>query len=318
MGSIPMGHSPKGDAGMNQNSERKGIFYAGSAYFAWGVLPIYWNLINGISAEKILAHRIIWAFVFMMLILLVTRKMPLFFSALKQLRQEPKKLLVLIIVSLLISANWGSYIWAVNNERILEASLGYYINPLVSVMLGVFILKERLTKAQLMSVVLAFIGVLIMTINLGEVPYIALLLGFSFAFYGLMKKQIVFDAAVGLTVETMIMIPIALIYLLVIKEVALASHAIDNLLLLGTGAVTALPLLYFAKGARFLSLTTLGFLQYIAPTITLLIGVFVYKEAFLLTHFIAFSFIWLALIVFSVSKTKWFVKKVVNEKQLSA
>jgi chloramphenicol-sensitive protein RarD len=212
----------------------------------------------------------------------------------------------LFSASFLITANWFLYIWAVNSSHMVETSLGYYINPLVSVLLGIFFLKERLTKAQLAAFFIAAIGVLILTVSYGRFPWLAFALALSFGLYGLMKKTIKLDALRGLTIETMFVLPFAIIfyvYLFINGKAVLFHDTIQtDFLLLLTGAATAIPLLLFTKGAQNIPLYMIGFLQYIAPTCMLILGVIIYGESFALIDMISFSFIWFALILFTVSK----------------
>lgn len=294
---------------MNKNNEiRTGAIYAGFSYLLWGLLPIYWKLLEHINATEILANRVFWSFVFMVVVLLFTKKWGLFIHTLKGFAKNQKQMYALIIASLLISVNWFIYIWAVNHHHMIDASLGYYINPLVSVLLGMIVLKEKLTIYQYISFVLAAVGVIIATISYGQFPWIAIVLALSFGLYGLAKKLINVDSAVGLTLETLVVTPIAAIYigwLFVNDTNALLSINIGtDLLLIGAGAATAVPLLYFAKGAQKIPLSLLGFLQYIAPTLTLLLGVFAYDEHFSKLQLLAFMFIWSALTLYSLSKTK--------------
>lgn len=294
---------------MNKNNEiRTGAIYAGFSYLLWGLLPIYWKLLENINATEILANRVFWSFFFMVIVLLITKKWGLFIHTIKGFTKNQKQMYALIIASLLISVNWFIYIWAVNNHHMIDASLGYYINPLVSVLLGMIVLKEKLTIYQYISFGLAAIGVIIATISYGQFPWIAIVLAVSFGLYGLAKKLINVDSAVGLTLETLVVAPISAIYigwLFINGSNALLSINIGtDLLLLGAGAATAVPLLYFAKGAQKIPLSLLGFLQYIAPTLTLLLGVFAYNEHFSKLQLLAFMFIWSALTLYSLSKTK--------------
>lgn len=294
---------------MNKTNDiRTGAIYAGFSYLLWGLLPIYWKLLEHINATEILANRVFWSFVFMVIVLLFTKKWGLFIHTLKGFAKNQKQMYALIIASLLISVNWFIYIWAVNNHHMIDASLGYYINPLVSVLLGMIVLKEKLTIYQYISFGLAAIGVMIATVSYGQFPWVAIVLAVSFGFYGLAKKLINVDSAVGLTLETLVVTPIAAIYigwLFMNGSNALLSINIGtDLLLLGAGAATAVPLLYFAKGAQKIPLSLLGLLQYIAPTLTLLLGVFAYNEHFSKLQLLAFIFIWSALTLYSLSKTK--------------
>lgn len=298
---------------MKSHSTRRGIIYTAGAYILWGTLPLYWKLIQDVLAEEILAHRIVWSFVFMLLLLGFSRRFRQLGAAWQKLRHSPKSFLALLFASLLISVNWFLYIWAVNHDHIIETSLGYYINPLVSILLGMIVLKERLNFWQLFSVALAAVGVTIMTVQVGSFPWIAILLAVTFGIYGLVKKLTHFEAGIGLTMETLVITPLALAYLLYLQvngSLAFGSSSIStSLLLMGAGVATAIPLLYFAKGAQLIPLTMLGFLQYISPTITLCMGVFLFNEPFTNVHFTAFFFIWTALVIFSLAKTKFMVKR---------
>ncbi|MBS4191630.1 EamA family transporter RarD [Bacillus sp. FJAT-49705] len=295
---------------MKKNEVQMGVFYAGFSYFIWGLLPIYWKLLHHVSADEILVNRIFWSFFFMVGVLLVTRKWGEFIHTLKNFRSNKKQLFALVLASLLISCNWFIYIWAVNSDQLIEASLGYYINPLVSVLLGMIVFREKLSPAQYFSFALAIIGVLILTISYGRFPWISFILALSFGLYGLSKKMIKVDSAIGLTLETLVVMPISLLYIVILfakgTQSFLTVSVGTDLLLIGAGAATALPLLYFAKGAQKIPMSTLGFLQFIAPTLTLILGIFIYHEPFSKVHFISFLFIWLAITLFSLSKTKIF------------
>lgn len=284
--------------------QKEGIIYAALSYFIWGLIPIYWKFVQHVSAGEILAHRVLWSFVFMIILLLLINKWRGFLSFVKEIAYQPKKLAALLTASILVSINWGIFIWAVNSGHILQTSLGYYINPLVSVLLGVVVLKEKLSGAQILSFTLAGIGVLILTLHYGEVPWVALSLAVSFGLYGLAKKMIKVDAEIGLTLETMMVTPLAIIfmiYLLFTSKPLFFESASTSLLLMGGGIATALPLLFFAKGAQKVPLSMMGILQYIAPTMTLLIGVFMYHEPFTKIHLLSFIFIWSALLIYAAS-----------------
>ncbi|GGJ66090.1 chloramphenicol-sensitive protein RarD [Anoxybacillus voinovskiensis] len=288
---------------MNEHERKLGIFYTAAAYLMWGILPLYWKLLDNYAAAEILAHRIVWSFVFMIGLLVVTKQFSLFRAQIVEIWKQPKLAIGVIASACLISANWFIYIWAVNHDHIVEASLGYYINPLFSVALGMVVLKERLNIWQWVSFLLALCGVLIITFQYGKFPFVALSLALSFAFYGLTKKLASFEAAIGLTFETMVVMPISFVYLIIHSEPLSLSNW-QTFLLVGAGPATALPLLYFAKGAKRISLTMVGFLQYLSPTLSLMLGVFLFHEPFTKAHLYAFSCIWLALIVFSFAKTK--------------
>ncbi|MEH6941782.1 EamA family transporter RarD [Bacillus sp. JJ722] len=302
---------------MSKQSEYEGIFYGALSYVIWGFIPIYWKLLQHVDSTQILGHRVIWSFVFMLLVLWFSRKWSAFIAYVKEIANNKKKLLALFVASLLVSANWGIFIWAVNAGRILDTSLGYYINPLISVLLGVTVLKERLSKVQVISVCLAGIGVAILTLYLGSFPWISLTLAITFGLYGLAKVLIDADATIGLTLETMMVTPIAIGYFIYLffQDQSMSLSGQEFLLMMGGGVATALPLLLFAMGAKKMPLSMLGFLQYIAPTISLLIGVFVYQETFTKVHFIAFLFIWSALLLYSSSQVRKGVRMKKNLEQ---
>lgn len=293
--------------------ERNGVLLAVTAYLIWGILPVYWKSLAHVSSVEILLGRIVWAFLLTFILILLLRKGPELWADVKTLWQSQKHFWSLVLASILISGNWFIYIWAVNEGFLVQTSLGYYMNPLISVLLGIFFLKEKLSSSQKFAFLLAIIGVVILTVSYGAFPWISFILAISFAVYGLVKKQIQLDALRGLTIETFFITPIALVlYLsLLIKGDAAFLH-IDlktDVLLIFTGVVTALPLVLFAKGAQRMPLYMVGFLQYIAPTMMLFLGVVVYGETFGKTELLAFSFIWLALILFTVSKVLEVLKK---------
>lgn len=293
------------------NERLLGILSAAGAYLLWGILPVYWKQVSQISAYEILAHRIIWSCAFMFLVIVATRGQKQFLAETAAICHCRKKLWGLIMASLLISANWLIYIWAVNANRVVETSLGYYINPLVNVFLGVAVLKERLSLWQSVSFVLAALGVMNIAMHFGAVPWVSLSLAITFALYGMCKKILGLGAITSTTLETLIVSPAALAYLLYLAGQGSGSFAVASTLtmslLMGAGAVTAIPLLLFASGANRLTLSLLGFIQYLSPTITLAIGVGLYHEAFTGVHLVSFSLIWLALTVFSLAGTRPFM-----------
>jgi chloramphenicol-sensitive protein RarD len=295
---------------MADREHKLGVFYAGGSYLIWGILPIYWKFLDHVNPVEILATRIFWAFMFMIIVLFFSKKLLLFSDVVRGMLKNKRQTSALIIASLLISVNWFIYIWAVNHDRIIEASLGYYINPLISVLLGMIVLKEKLSNAQYFAFGIAAIGVVVLTVSYGVFPWISFGLAISFGVYGLVKKLLRVDSEIGLTLETLVVTPIALIYLLYLffqnQHSYFAVSFSTDLLLIGSGAATAVPLLYFAKGAQKIPLSMLGFLQYIAPTISLLIGIQVYHEKFTGIHLLSFSFIWVALLLFTISQTKIF------------
>lgn len=285
---------------------QKGIIWAAGAYIVWGVLPIYWKTLQHVPSAEILTSRVLWACLFTLIIVILMGNLSTLRNDLIALWRNKKAFWSLFSASFLITANWFLYIWAVNSSHMVETSLGYYINPLVSVLLGIFFLKERLTKAQLAAFFIAAIGVLILTVSYGRFPWLAFALALSFGLYGLMKKTIKLDALRGLTIETMFVLPFAIVfyvYLFMTGKAVLFHDTIQtDFLLLLTGAATAIPLLLFTKGAQNIPLYMIGFLQYIAPTCMLILGVIIYGESFALIDMISFSFIWFALILFTVSK----------------
>lgn len=289
-----------------------GYVYALQAFFAWGILPIFWKLLSHVSAVEVLAHRIFWSFVFLLLLLLWTKQ-----KRLLDLLRQKKTRNSLIISSLLIGGNWGLFIYAVNTNQIVEASLGYYINPIVNVVLGMLVLNEKLDRLKTLALILASSAVIYLTIDYGQFPWIAIILACSFGFYGLVKKTAGIEAIPALAVETLILTPVAaiyIIYLLIDGSGALfiGNWTTDSYLML-TGVVTTLPLYWFAKGAQRIPLSAVGFMQYIGPTLMLLIGVIIYKESFKYEQAIAFGLIWFALAIYTYSMIKNTKKKSISK-----
>lgn len=279
-----------------------GVLYAVAAYALWGILPIYWKLIDRVFSMEILANRIVWAFVFTALIVTVTRQ----WGQLLRIFKNKRQMLSILVASILIAFNWGLYIWAVNSDRIVDASLGYYINPLLAVTLGVILFKEKLNRTTAVALAIASLGVIIKTIQYGKVPWVSLGLAVSFALYGAMKKSIKVSSILGLTMETAMLAPLAAVFMLARHFTGLDAYGTQEtwviLLLAGGGVVTAIPLLLFASGTRRLPLSLIGFTQYISPTLSLLIGVFLYHEKFTPVDLVAFCLIWAALVLYSVSQ----------------
>ncbi|MCG7333230.1 EamA family transporter RarD [Salinicoccus roseus] len=287
---------------MSENS--KGIIFALGAYLIWGFLPIYWKQVEHISSYELIAHRVLWAFIFMIVFILVTNRMPLFYKDLKFIFRDKKKVIALFAASTVITTNWLLYIVAVNNGHILDASLGYYINPLISILIGFVILGERFSKSQWMAIIIVFLGVTYLAVGLGSAPWISLTLALSFSIYGLIKKVINMDAVFALAVETFVLAPFALIYILFLEGSGGGNFGInaDSLVMMGTGVITAVPLLLFSLGAQRIRLSLIGILQYFAPTIMLLIGVFMYDEAFMDIHTVAYILIWSGLAIYTFSR----------------
>ena len=278
-----------------------GLFYGITAYVAWGLLPVYWKLLDEAPPIEILAHRMLWSFILNISIVVYTKKWDEFIDAVK----DWKKFRPIIASALIITANWFTYIWAVNSNHIIEASLGYYINPLIVVLLGMIVFKERSDKSQYIALILATCGVIVVTAEYGRIPYVALTLAITFALYGLFKKISGVESSVSLAVETALIAPIALGYIFYrqINGIGIVGKVspITTILLFCAGFATALPLLWFSKAAKRLDLSTLGFLQFISPTISLLLGVLIYGERFTKTHLISFSLIWIGLLIYSIS-----------------
>jgi len=285
-----------------------GLASAIGCYVLWGFLPIYWKLIDHVPALEILAHRIVWCFLFLLVLLAATGRLGPARREAAAIAADRKKIAGVLAATVLISINWLVYIWAVNDSRIVETSLGYYINPLVSVLLGVVVLKERLTLPQSAAVALAALGVLNQAVHVGGLPWVSLSLAVTFGLYGLCKKMLNIGAITGLTIETLLLTPASLGYVAWLQATgagALAGGQIaTDLLLLGTGVVTAVPMLLFANAANRIPLSVLGFVQYLSPTLALFVGVFVYHEPFSLTQFVSFAFIWAALAVFSLAPAR--------------
>ena len=280
------------------NSIRFGFLCALGCYTIWGGLPLYFRALGHIGPSEMLAHRIIWSVPTGLILIVLARNW-------RDLRaaMSPKHLLWLSISALLIGLNWMVYIWAVSQERVIEASLGYYINPLVNVLIGAVFFSERLRIAQWFAVAFAAVGVGVMTMALGYVPWIALVLCFSFAFYSVIRKQVQVDSRAGFVVEAAMLAPLALIWMgWFIGQPGgriMGQGGSDIPMLLLSGPITAVPLILFALGAKRLRLSTMGMMQYIGPTLQFIISVFIFKEVFGPTHAVAFAFIWTALIVFT-------------------
>jgi chloramphenicol-sensitive protein RarD len=285
---------------MDAKQTRQGIFFALAAYFMWGIAPAYFKLIQQVSADEILTHRIIWSFFFMLALITLGRN----WHKVRAACQNRKRLLLLAVTALLIGGNWLLFIWAVNNHHMLEASLGYFINPLVNVLLGMLFLGERFRRMQWVAVALAFTGVLVQLWQFGSLPIIGLGLAFSFAFYGLLRKKIAIDAQTGMLIETLWLLPVAAAYLFLFADSPTSHLSANpwslNLLLVAAGIVTTVPLLCFTAAATRLRLSTLGFFQYLGPTLMFLLAVTFYGETIGQDKLVTFGFIWAALILFTL------------------
>lgn len=285
---------------MSLTREQKlGGIFAASAYSLWGLAPLYFKQIDFIPAPEILLHRIVWSFLLLFLLLLALKQGDKVLAVLRQ----PKTLGWLFVSAVLLGGNWGLFIWAVNNNHMLDASLGYYINPLLNVLLGMLFLGERLRRLQWAAVVLACTGVLIQLITFGSLPWIALTLAGSFAIYGLMRKKLAVDAISGLFYESLLLLPLALWYWWQHADSSAANLLHNswqlNSYLIAAGLVTTVPLLCFIAGARRLQLSTMGFFQYIGPSCMFVFGVWLYHEPFAAERLLTFGLIWLALLLYT-------------------
>ena len=285
---------------MSLSREQKlGGIFAASAYSLWGLAPLYFKQIDFIPATEILVHRVVWSFLLLMLVLLALKQGHKVLTVLRQ----PATLGWLLLSALLLGGNWGLFIWAVNSNHMLDASLGYYINPLLNVLLGMLFLGERLRTLQWAAVALATSGVLLQVLTFGSVPWIALTLAGSFAIYGLMRKKLAVDAISGLFIESLLLLPLALWYWANYADSSganlLANSWQLNSYLVAAGLVTTVPLLCFIAGARRLQLSTMGFFQYIGPSCMFVFGVWLYHEPFAAERLLTFGLIWLALLLYT-------------------
>ncbi len=284
---------------MSSDRTRRGIVYGLAAYGLWGAVPLFWPLVSQASALEILAHRVIWSLV--VCVLLLVTVIPKGWWARVGNRRS---LLLLGTAAALVSVNWGTYIWAVNSGQVVETSLGYYINPILSIILGVVVLRERLAPAQWVSVGLAALAVIVLTIDYGRLPWIALTLATTFATYGFIKKKVNGGAVDTLAVESGLLTPVGLGYLIFLQANGTLTFGHlglpHSLLLMATGVVTVVPLLFFAAATTRLPLSTLGLLQYVAPTLQFLLGVLYFGEAMSIGRWIGFSLVWLALVILTV------------------
>ncbi len=278
---------------------RSGIIYAALAFLCWGLFPIYFHALGDVPPMQILAHRMLWSLGFLLIVLVLRRQ----WKWLNVVRQ-PRVFFSFVLSAVLLSANWLVYIWSVTNHHVIEASLGYFINPLVNIMLGYLILKERLRAVQWVAIAIAALGVAWLTWQTGTVPWIALFLAFSFGSYGLLRKTAALGALEGLSFETIVLFPLAAAYVIWLtvngQNVFINTDSdTTRVLLVMAGPLTAIPLLLFASGARRIPLSILGLLQYLSPTLQFLLGVWLFKEAFTADRLVGFALIWSALILFA-------------------
>lgn len=282
-----------------------GILYAASAFILWGIFPLYFHAIRAVPPLEILGHRMLWSLLFLAIVLTVRQQ----WKWLPQVVRQPRVLGAFVASALLLSSNWFVYIWSVNNGHVLDASLGYFINPLINVMLGMLVLKETLRRGQWLAIGLAACGVAWLTWSAGELPWIALILGISFACYGLLRKTAALAALEGLSLETMLLFPLALGYVAWLtvhgqNTFVNTDTGATRWLLAAAGPITAIPLLLFAAGARKISMSALGLLQYLSPSLQALLGVWVFHEAFPQARLIGFAIIWTALALY-VAEGLW-------------
>ncbi|CAM4040320.1 EamA family transporter RarD [Pseudoalteromonas byunsanensis] len=280
-------------------TQQQGYIFAVLAFFMWGLAPIYFKQLNTVDAIEILTHRVIWSVVFVIIIIALLKQ----WHKVQHILKKPKLMLMLCVSAGLLGFNWGLFIWAINSNHILDASLGYYINPLLNVLLGMIFLAERLRKWQLVAVALAVIGVTIQVLSFGSFPIIAFSLAGSFAVYGLIRKKIPVESLPGLLLEAVILMPFAIAYWYFSAPTATSdlvqNSLLTNVLLISAGVVTTLPLLCFTAAAKRIPYSTLGFFQYIGPSLMFILAVVFYGEIFSAQRVVTFAFIWSALALFS-------------------
>lgn len=283
---------------------RQGVIFAILAYTIWGLAPIYFKAVGHVPAFEVLAHRVIWAFLFVLVLILASGRMQRVVAAFK----APKLLLRLGLAALLIGFSWLIFIWAVANNHMLDASLGYYINPLLNVVIGMVFFAERLRRLQLFAVALALVGVIVQLVTFGSIPWVAFALAGSFATYGALRKKLPFDSLTGLWLEILLLLPVMLIWFLFWADSATSDLQANtwqlNLLLVMAGVITTVPLLFFTGAAQRIRYSTLGFFQYIGPSLMFLLAVFVYGEIFTLDKVVTFAFIWVALAIYSIDAAR--------------
>jgi chloramphenicol-sensitive protein RarD len=281
------------------SDQRRGFLLGLAAYGMWGLFPLYWPLLEPAGAVEILAHRVFWSLAVMVALVVAVRRT----GRLRALLASARARSILTVAAVLIAVNWGTYIWGVNNHHVVETSLGYFINPLVTVLMGVVLLGERLRRLQWVALAIALLAVVGLTVEYGRPPWVALVLAFSFASYGLAKKKAAAGAVESLTVETMVLAPAALGFILWLSLTGASnftSHGAGHAVLLASaGLVTAVPLICFGGAATRVSLTTIGLLQYVTPTIQFAIGVFLYGEPMPALRWAGFGLVWLALVIFT-------------------
>jgi chloramphenicol-sensitive protein RarD len=284
----------------NLNEEKQGVIYAILAFTFWGLVPIYFKLVSSVSPTEILIHRIIWSVVFLTVLIFSTKQI----SVLKKIIKDKKKMKILFLTSILVSSNWLIFIWAISNDKITEASLGYYINPIVNVILGILFFAEKPTKFQKIAILFAIFAIINEIISFGSIPLISISLALTFGFYGMFRKKISLPSVAGLYIETLLISPFAIAYFAYLVYTSANMFVFPpnyiSVLLICAGLITVIPLLWFNAATTRISLVKLGFLQYIGPTLAFLLGVFIYNEPFDEKKLITFAFIWIALIFFTL------------------
>ena len=281
------------------NDSRRGVALGAAAYLCWGFFPLYWPLLEPAGALEVLAHRFVWSMVFVLVAITVMGRWAQF----RAIARDRRLMLILTAASVTIAVNWGGFIYGVTNGHVIETSLGYFINPLVTVLLGVFVLKETLRPVQWTAIAIGASAVVVLTVDYGRLPWIALMVAFSFAAYGFLKKKADLGAFEGLGMETAILFPVALTFLVALQLRGSLTFGHDGpanvVLLIGTGVVTAIPLLLFGAAATRLSLTTIGLLQYLGPIIQFIVGLTIFGEDMTAARWAGFVIVWLALVVFT-------------------
>jgi chloramphenicol-sensitive protein RarD len=281
------------------NDSRHGVTFGVAAYLCWGFFPLYWPLLEPAGSLEILAHRFVWSMVFVLVAITAMGK----WSTILSIAHDRRLMLILTAASVTIAVNWGGFIYGVTNGHVIETSLGYFINPLVTVLLGVFVLKETLRPVQWAAIGVGASAVVVLTADYGRLPWVALVVAASFAIYGFLKKKADLGAFEGLGLETAILFPVALVFLVVLQlhgDLAFGHHGPGNVaLLVGTGVVTAIPLLLFGAAATRLSLTTIGLLQYLGPIIQFITGLTIFDEDMTGARWAGFVLVWVALVIFT-------------------
>ena len=287
------------------NNTKKSLIAILICYFSWGLFPIYFKLLKSIDAYEVLAMRVLCSFIFMILVVLLAKNKNSISLEIKKIWQNKKSFSLLVLASFLITANWLTYIIAVNTNHVLEASFGYYLNPIVTIILAVVFLKEKLTRIQTIACICVGISLLYLFISIGSLPWISILLALTFGLYSLCKKKIILSPKAGLLIETAIVSPIAIIYMLYLASTSnITFYTSNNATIIAlplSGAITAIPLMLFAKGAIDIPLYLLGILQYLPPTMQFFVGIFIYNEPLSIEKLISFIIIWIAVAVFCYS-----------------